>query len=95
MFGFVALGDHLHVHFAVGHADSQRDLAKSIGMQSYFHIAAAVTDMLDSMEDASDVIEGWLWWGGGPRWSPGYPFAIDPKDGKDAPQLALLTPHFD
>jgi endoglucanase len=54
---------------------------------------AAVTDMLDSIEDASDVLEGWLWWGGGPRWSPGYPFAIDPKDGQDAPQLALLTPY--
>jgi endoglucanase len=56
---------------------------------------AAVTDMLDSIEDASDVLEGWLWWGGGPRWSPGYPFAIDPKDGQDAPQLALLTPYLD
>jgi endoglucanase len=56
---------------------------------------AAVTDMIDSMEDAADVLEGWLWWGGGPRWSPGYPFAIDPKDGQDAPQLALLTPYLD
>ena len=53
----------------------------------------AITDMLDSIEDAADVLDGWLWWGGGPRWSPGYPFAIDPKDGQDAPQLALLTPH--
>lgn len=56
---------------------------------------AAVTDMLTTMEAASDVLEGWLWWGAGPRWSAGYPFAIDPTNGKDAPQLALLTPYLD
>lgn len=56
---------------------------------------AAVTDMLTTMEAASDVLEGWLWWGAGPRWSPGYPFAIDPQNGKDAPQLALLMPYLD
>ena len=56
---------------------------------------AAVTDMLTTMEAASDVLEGWLWWGAGPRWSAGYPFAIDPQNGKDAPQLSLLTPFLD
>ena len=56
---------------------------------------AAVTDMLTTIEAATDVLEGWLWWGAGPRWSAGYPFALDPVDGKDAPQLALLAPFLD
>ncbi|MBX3233761.1 MAG: glycoside hydrolase family 5 protein [Labilithrix sp.] len=54
---------------------------------------AAVKDMLDAMNEADDVIVGWLWWAAGPRWNPSYPFSIEPKNGVDAPQMALLTPY--
>lgn len=54
---------------------------------------AAVTDMLQTMTANADVLNGWLWWGAGPRWTPGYPFAIDPTNGNDAPQMALLAPY--
>lgn len=53
---------------------------------------AAVTDMLTALDEASDVVVGWLWWGAGPRWSENYPFAIEPKSGRDAPQMSLLAP---
>jgi endoglucanase len=52
---------------------------------------AAIVDMLNAMESASDVLTGWLWWAGGPWWGA-YPFSIEPKSGLDAPQMSLLTP---
>ena len=54
---------------------------------------AAMTDMLDAISDASDVLQGWLWWGGGPWWPSSYPFYLDPTSGHDAPQMSLLLPH--
>lgn len=54
---------------------------------------AAVTDMLGAMMDASDVLDGWLWWAAGPAWTNNYPFSLDPIDGRDRPQMSLLTPH--
>ena len=51
---------------------------------------AAVGDMLDTLEDASDVMQGWLWWAAGPFWS-NYGFSLEPSNGKDMPQMALLT----
>ena len=52
---------------------------------------AAVGDMLSTLEDASDVMEGWLWWAAGPFWSD-YGFSIEPSNGHDMPQMALLAP---
>lgn len=54
---------------------------------------AAVADMLQAMMDASDVLDGWLWWAAGPAWTDNYPFSLDPIDGRDRPQMSLLTPH--
>ena len=53
---------------------------------------AAVKNMLDFVHASSDVMIGWLWWAGGPWWGD-YQFALDPKDGADRPQMALLAPH--
>jgi endoglucanase len=53
---------------------------------------AAVQDMLSSMMAASDVLTGWLWWAAGPGWGD-YPFSVEPKNGKDQPQMSLLLPH--
>jgi endoglucanase len=52
---------------------------------------AAVTDLLTSIHAASDVMEGWLWWAGGPWWGD-YQFTLDPKNGVDRPQWALMSP---
>lgn len=53
---------------------------------------AAMTDMLGAITEASDVLQGWLWWGGGPWWPSSYPFFLDPTSGHDAPQMSLLSP---
>jgi endoglucanase len=54
---------------------------------------AAVGDMLSAMMDASDVLVGWLWWAAGPAWGDSYPFSLEPVNGQDRPQMALLAPH--
>jgi len=51
----------------------------------------AVEDMLKAMMNASDVLVGWLWWAGGPGWGE-YKFTLEPKDGKDRPQMGILRP---
>ena len=53
---------------------------------------AAVKNMLDYVHSASDVMIGWTWWAGGPWWGE-YKFTLDPKNGADRPQMALLTPY--
>jgi len=54
---------------------------------------SAITDILNFIDKNSDVIVGWTWWGGGPWWG-NYMYALDPKNGQDAPQMQYLTPHF-
>ena len=53
---------------------------------------AAVDDMMKYMMSASDVLVGWLWWAAGPYWND-YIFTIEPKNGADRPQMALLKPY--
>jgi endoglucanase len=54
---------------------------------------AAVDGMLKTIENASDVMMGWIWWSAGPAWSNGYIFSIEPSGGHDAPQMSVLAPH--
>lgn len=53
--------------------------------------SAAIKDMMTYMHTNSDVVEGWLWWAGGPGWGD-YVFTLEPKNGQDRPQMAWLTP---
>jgi endoglucanase len=53
---------------------------------------AAIRDMVTTMQASTDVLVGWLWWGGGPWWSSAYAFALDPIANTDRPQMAVLTP---
>jgi hypothetical protein len=48
--------------------------------------------MITSMERDSDVWLGWSWWAAGARWGD-YMFSLEPKNGKDRPQMAWLQPH--
>ena len=41
---------------------------------------AAISSMLQSLLDNSDVWTGWLWWGGGPWWGD-YIYSIEPTSG--------------
>jgi len=53
---------------------------------------SAISDLETFINSNAGVIVGWTWWGGGPWWG-NYMFALDPKNGSDAPQMQLLTPH--
>ena len=44
------------------------------------------------MMENADVVVGWLWWAGGPKWGD-YVFSLEPKGGVDAPYVARLAPH--
>lgn len=52
---------------------------------------AAVSNLMTSLDAASDVMEGWLWWSGGPWWGE-YQLTLEPLNGVDRPQMALLAP---
>ncbi len=54
--------------------------------------AAAIEDMLASMERDRDVWLGFAWWAAGAWWGD-YMFNLEPKDGADRPQMAYLAPH--
>ena len=52
----------------------------------------AITNMLSYVMASSDVLMGFSWWGGGPWWSNGYPFVLDPQGTMDRPQMAVIKP---
>jgi endoglucanase len=54
---------------------------------------AALDDMLNYMDQNSDVWLGWTYWAAGPWWGE-YLFTLEPKDGADRPQMAILAKHF-
>ena len=54
---------------------------------------AAFKDMLDYMMKSTDVLAGWTYWAAGPRWSEGYIFSIEPKNGVDATEMVRLKPY--
>jgi endoglucanase len=52
----------------------------------------AIEDMLTYMETNRDVWVGFTWWAAGSRWGE-YMFTLEPKGGRDRPQMAWLLPH--
>jgi endoglucanase len=53
---------------------------------------AAIDDMAKTMMENADVVVGWLWWAGGPKWGS-YKFSLEPRNGADAPYMARLAPY--
>ena len=47
------------------------------------------TDMLTYMQQHTDVWQGVTYWAGGPWWG-NYMFSIEPQNGVDKPQMAIL-----
>jgi len=54
---------------------------------------AALDDMLSYIDHHASVWLGWTYWAAGPKWGE-YLFTLEPKDGVDRPQLAILAKHF-
>nr|CAA9254955.1 GH5_5 / GH5 / GH5_25 / GH5_39 [uncultured Armatimonadetes bacterium] len=52
----------------------------------------AIDDLLRAMERDRDVWVGFTWWAAGAWWGD-YMFSLEPKDGRDRPQMAYLRPH--
>ena len=53
----------------------------------------ALDRVLRFMAENSDVWLGWTYWAAGTRWSDDYFTDIEPRDGKDRPQLMVLEKH--
>ena len=52
----------------------------------------AIAGLLAHLEANKDVYVGWTYWAAGPAWGD-YFASIEPKGGKDRPQLAALLAH--
>ncbi len=53
---------------------------------------AALDDVLDNLDENSDVWLGWTAWAGGPWWGD-YAFSLEPDANGDKPQMAILEAH--
>lgn len=62
------------------------------GVASNENCLAALDTMLEGMSDTS-VWRGWTYWAAG-RWWGNYPMSIQPKNGSEAPQTAVLKKYF-
>lgn len=50
---------------------------------------AGIKNMLNYMKSNTDIWTGFTWWAAGPWWGD-YMYSLEPRGGKDAPQLAWL-----
>ena len=53
----------------------------------------ALGNLLSFVDANTDVWLGWTFWSAGPWWGD-YMFSLEPKNGADAPQMAVLDDHF-
>jgi len=72
--------------------NKQKLFLGEFGVASDAKCLAALDAMLAGMTDQT-VWRGWTYWAAGAWWG-NYPFSIQPKDGVDAPQTAVLKKYF-
>jgi endoglucanase len=53
---------------------------------------AALDDMLSHLQQNGDAWLGWAYWAAGPWWGD-YIYTLEPSNGMDRPQMAVLTKH--
>ncbi len=51
-----------------------------------------IDNMLTYIYENADVWLGWAWWAAGPWWGD-YMFSVEPVNGQDKPQMAILEKH--
>ena len=54
---------------------------------------AALAKAVQYIQENKDHYLGWSYWAAGPAWPPDYMYLIEPRDGKDAPQMSAINPH--
>ena len=53
----------------------------------------AIDNMLSYIDSNTDVWLGWTYWAAGPWWPKQSTTILEPIDGKDRPQMAILQKH--
>ncbi|HYG89237.1 MAG TPA: glycoside hydrolase family 5 protein [Azospirillum sp.] len=66
-----------------------RGFLGEFGTPSSSNCLAALDAMLSYVSNNADVWLGWTYWAAGPWWGE-YPFSVEPKNGRDRPQMAVL-----
>ncbi len=73
-------------------AGGRRGVLGEFAASSRPECLAGLGRMLAFMAANGDVWAGWTYWAAGAWWPADYPFAIEPRGGRDAPQMAVLRP---
>lgn len=82
--GAIAWSKQSHVRIFLGETNAP---ATPLGL-------AALRNTLGEVAAAPDVFWGVALWGGGPWWKPDYPLRLDPINGQEQPQIAMLEQTF-
>lgn len=72
--------------------NNARGFLAEFGVASDATSLAALDNLLDHVDDNSDVWLGWTYWAGGPWWGD-YAFSVEPDANGDRPQMAVLEQH--
>jgi endoglucanase len=70
-------------------AGGRRGFLGEVGAAATPQCLASLTALLGQVNANPDAWLGWAYWAGGPWWGE-YMFSIEPKDGRERPQMAAL-----
>jgi endoglucanase len=72
-------------------ANNKRGFLGEFGVSSDPSCMQHLATILKEMSNNNDRWVGWSYWAAGEWWPPDYPFSVQPRDGKDRPQMSVLT----
>jgi endoglucanase len=76
------------------YANNKRGFLTEFGSGTDDICLAALDDILTHLDENSDVYLGWTYWAAGPWWPADYTsMSLEPTDGMDRPQMAILGRH--
>ncbi|WP_395647903.1 glycoside hydrolase family 5 protein [Terricaulis sp.] len=73
----------------------QRGFLSEFGAGANTACATEMATLLDYVAANRDAWLGWTYWAGGPWWDEDYPLSIEPVNGRDRPQMAVLRRYFE
>lgn len=73
--------------------NGERGFLAAFGGSSESACLQALDNMLTHIDASQQRWMGWTYWAAGPWWSADYPLSIEPQNGADAPQMAVLGKH--
>lgn len=74
--------------------NNQRGFLGEFGISANETCMQALDNMLAYMHANADVWMGWTYWAAGPWWG-NYMFSVEPANGQDKPQMAILEKYTD